>query len=256
MKSDFNYDQELIKKISKEIAEEQLDEEISRHPELLKERDRLQKIKEHEAESNIHSAIQEVVDDLKKAGEYLQGWFQTLPPEKREQLKKEFGRASEIFQSEWFQSQLTAYIENPSEKGSPLQKLLKLSDATLQIVYDAGCHLQKETDFLTARAIFRFLAFINPAVADFWICLGYCFCNLRNYDEATFSFNIAKDIAPEDPDSFYFSAVNCMLQHDYEKADAFCEECITRINGHEHLVNWKQPVADLKTYIHLKKGGV
>jgi tetratricopeptide (TPR) repeat protein len=256
LKSDFNFDQELIRKISKEMAEEKTDEEITRHPELIQERERLQKIKEQEIESDLHQALTEIVEDLQKAGEYLQGWFQQLAAETREQLKKEFGRASSIFESEWFQNQLKISLENPVEKGSPLQKLLKLSDNTLKIVYEAGIHLQKEEDFLTARSVFRFLAFINPTVADFWICLGFCFCNLRNYQGASHSFNLAKEISPEEPDSFYFSAVNCTLQHQYEQADELCNQCLHLLNGHERLAQWQKPLGDLKQYIQSKKGGV
>lgn len=255
MKSDFHFDEELVRKISKEVAQEKIDEELTHHPELVQERDRLIKIKEQEAENEISQCILEVIEDLKVAGECLVEWFQRLPPEKNEALKKEFKRAAEIFPSEWFQKQLKEYLDNPTERGSPLQKLLKISDSTLQVVYEAGCHLQKEKDFIRGRAVFRFLAFINSNIPDFWICLGYCFTNLMNYSEAQASYRIAQNLDPKDPNSFYFSAVNYVMQHDYQNALDSCEKGITLINGEEHLQHWHQTIGELKTYILSKKEG-
>ena len=255
LKSDFHFDEELIRKISQGIAVDRVNEELAHHPELLAQKEVLLKVKENEVKGDIEGELNEILYDLTQAEEFLIGWFQQIPPEKREALRKEFKRAGEIFQSEWFQKSLKVSMENPLERESPLQKVLKLSDSTLQTIYEAGCHLQREGDFQTARAIFRFLVFLNPLVADFWICLGFCFSNLRNFDQAFQSYQFALELEPQQPNGLYFSAVNFTLQEEYDKAHEYCDKGLTLINGHDTLPQWKPTLLELKQFIDQKKGG-
>ena len=211
-----------ISKIADELAEELIDTEIARHPEMVSQRDTLLKSKKHEALNLVRNAVDEVMNDVKNAYVSIGDWIERLPQEEKERVEKEFEIAASLAATDDF----SKYLEDLAEEktATTLQSALKFSQETIKGLFDLGYTFQKEQEFTKAREIFRLLSLLNPSVTEIWIQLGYAFMSLSQFPEAEQSFQTASQIDPDNPIGLYYLMLCFCHQDNMADALLICDE--------------------------------
>ncbi len=101
--------------------------------------------------------------------------------------------------------QRAQFIDALSE-GRTLQEIGKISDATIERMYQAAKELYEANNFEEARDAFSFLTLLNGQKFAFWLGLANCELELKNYDSALYAYAFASKYNPEDYLSHIFAA--------------------------------------------------
>lgn len=133
------------------------------------------------------------------------------------------------------------------------QDLCGISNDTLITMFNQSQGYIENGRFQEAKALLTYLTVMAPRISSFWISLGVCFENLQDNSEAIIAYQVAKSIAPQDPQPCLCSVV-CYLKMkeiDLAKMEFIKAESLVN-SSDEAKQEWNQVVASIKT--HLTKG--
>lgn len=165
----------------------------------------------------------EITEDLNLIGPLLHNWLHSLPQKQQDILKKEFYNASHLYKTE----ELYEKIKDKNFlKSEPLQATLGLKEETMQQMYTIAYNLHQARDEQKARALFRFLSFLNPHNVDYWMGLGTCLFIEGRIVEAQSVFEIARVINPENPEPYFFIARCNHMLGNLDNALRVCRDAI------------------------------
>lgn len=131
------------------------------------------------------------------------------------------------------------FLKNAQEEDDPesdgmesFQELLKISDETIEQMYQVGVTLDKQNAFQDAADVFFVLSVLDYRRHNIWMALGLCEQRLGNMDPALKAYAMAMITDVDDPWSYLHSA-EC-YQALGESTDA--EECLATCLTHaDHL---------------------
>ncbi|MBA3958362.1 MAG: tetratricopeptide repeat protein [Parachlamydiaceae bacterium] len=131
-----------------------------------------------------------------------------------------------------------------------VQKLLAISDETLQRYYEVSSQLLKENQWSQARDAFRFLTFLNPYVHSFWMGLGIAEQTQGNFEQAIIAYMLGEVTDPNDP-IVHANALQCYVAlgdkalagRAYQIALDLCDSSEGYTELKENLLNYRRSVA-------------
>lgn len=83
------------KKFMDDLAKDSVDQELTRHPEQIHQKDMLLKKKQEELEHKLEERNSKTYEELQRAGVILIQWIQTLPADQKERVTKEIVKINE-----------------------------------------------------------------------------------------------------------------------------------------------------------------
>lgn len=167
--------------------------------------------------------LAEISEDLDLIGPMLKDWLKTLPPAQKELLQKEFYNASHLFAAE---DLFKKFKDKNILNNEPLQTSLGLKEETMQLIYSQAYEEHRKGADRKARALFRFLSFLNPKQVDYWMGLGTCFFIEGRIVEALGIFEIARAVDEENPEPYFFIARCHHILGDVDKALLVCRDAV------------------------------
>lgn len=81
--------------------------------------------------------------------------------------------------------------ENPIQQIIPFMDVLGISQEDFNAMYEIGNLLFNENHIKDAKAVFKFLCFLNVRNSSSWYSLGLCYQRLQNIPEAIANYSIA-----------------------------------------------------------------
>lgn len=215
-----------VKVLIEEMAAEKVDEEITHHPELEPQRETLLKNKVFQVQKLIEEAGETTVSDLDEGLKVVDFWIESLPPQERERVQKEFKMQGEELEPE---------------------AVPKLSEATLQALFSLGYQLQMDGDFASAKGLFTILCFLYPGVGEYWVHLGYACLSLTQLEKAKEAFHTALEIDPDNISVYYYLALCAAQETNKNEALHYIEHGLSLTQ--EENPDWPTLFKELKQQI-------
>ena len=236
---------EDFREIAEELAVQDLDEELERHPELLREKEHILKTKIGEYEAELEAKAKENERNMQVAGEVMHVWFNELPKEEQDKFKNEIDKVRETFLKEDFSEKLLGVLLNPNP--TPLQKMLNLSDDFILSLFKKGQQLQEAGNHTDAISLYKFLLILNPFFIDLYHSLGYSIASLNDLDEAQQYYDFSIVLAPEDPKGYYLSALCNKFRKEEGNAKTLCQVGLELSSA---LPEWQKKFEELSKSLH------
>lgn len=203
-----------LKEMAKNAASELVDREIAHHPELIGQRETLLEGKSKQLEKEIKKKNEDLIQELNLASALVKEYLTTLPPDVINPYLEKLST-----------------VQKSDDPNKTLQEQTGVPNDIMQLIYKYGMDLQKDQDFSSSSAIFKFLIVLNPLVADFWTALGYCQIMLEDPREALKSFRNSLLNDPDNLRAFYFFAYTHQLLNDHASALATVEEALKQTHN-------------------------
>jgi tetratricopeptide (TPR) repeat protein len=229
----------ILEPIVLEKTQLSLDEEIARHPELLHSQTTLFESKKRSIAKELKGEATEILDDIDSAFEAIGIHIESLPPAEREKIFEEFTKALPIISN----------LEIDSLLEIDLQKVLNISNHTLNFIYGLGYQKLQDQEYVTARAIGFLLIILNPQLIDCWILFGFSLLELKRYEKAQEAFDVAMTLDPKNPRGPYFSMINAIDQKNSDQALQAYEKGIQLSKEHPDSEKWEKAFVKLKSSI-------
>lgn len=137
------------------------------------------------------------------------------------------------------------FAEDIKEEKS-LQEIAKVSDETIEKMYQAAKKIYEEKQFSDACDAFGFLTLLNDKKYIFWLALANSHFFLKNYESALIAYAIASEINSADIFPHLHSSI-C-----YEEIQEF-DNAIGELDVALYIISATEQHTDLKEQIEAKK---
>lgn len=104
-----------------------------------------------------------------------------------------------------------------------LQKIMNLSEKSLEIFYMAGVNLYEAKDYKKASDVFFLLTLIDYQRHNIWLSLGLSELKNNHFEQALNAFSMAAITKSESPLPYIYSAECCVALQRKEEASAYLE---------------------------------
>ncbi len=133
-----------------------------------------------------------------------------------------------------------------TDQNSCLQKIAKVSDATLEKMYNAAKWIYEQNQFKEASDAFGFLTILNPTRHAFWYGLANSEFFNRNYEPALLAYAFCAEVNPSDPMCHLLS---CRCYEAIQEVD----NAINALDLALYVINDQQEYAGMKQEIMQEK---
>lgn len=119
------------------------------------------------------------------------------------------------------------------EGGMIPKDAMQLSDETVEAMYAHGYRLYQGAKYGDAGHIFRMLAVLDPTQSKYYLGMGACLHRLKQYEPATFMYELAAALDKTDPMPLYYAS-DCRTNMGHEQiAMDHLKNVIERSKGRE-----------------------
>lgn len=122
------------------------------------------------------------------------------------------------------------------EDGLQPKDALAISDQTIEAIYAHAYRFYQSAKYKDAGQIFRLLQTLNSADWRFYMGMGACLHRLGKYETASFMYQTAGDMAPNNPMPFYYCSDCRMKMGHFRKAVQLLKEVVKRCLGKKEYV--------------------
>lgn len=135
-------------------------------------------------------------------------------------------------------------------KEKSIKDILGISDHILYCYYKVAFHLFDEKIYQEASNIFFYLSLLNPLVKDYWLALGVCEKEKKNYNGSLIAFAIASLMDEKDPVPYLNSASCYILIKDADNAQIELENAKTIASNSTNSELWEPFINKLQEEIN------
>lgn len=97
------------------------------------------------------------------------------------------------------QETLANMIEKIMCQGATFQDAFQVSEKEMEGMYARGYELQKQRHFEKAQHVFEYLCYLNHYNESYWIALGFCHEQRKNYQKAIQAYVMAGILDADNP---------------------------------------------------------
>ncbi|MDB6081174.1 MAG: lcrH [Chlamydiia bacterium] len=123
-------------------------------------------------------------------------------------------------------SEIHAFLDAALNEHGSMTKMLNLNGELLDTLALEASRLYQQSQFEEATSFFQLLSIACPGLQEYWMLLGACRLQCRDYDSALSAYAMAIILNEDDPRPYFFSAL-CYKKkgdtHEFQK-------CIQRGN--------------------------
>lgn len=235
------------------LLENDVDEYIEEHAEELFEHSRMNPIKrqKEEAKKEVIKILkfEEASESIDRALNLIRDFLpQHISASDWEEIVEEFANCDEVI-CDHFEKQESGEIS--FESYTPIHKMCGISNKTLKHCYELGQYCFKENDFDDARCIFGFLTMLAPQMIESWISCGMCYNKMQEFENAIITYNLAKEVFPNNPTLSIHCANNYISLGDNSHAKEELDRAEELFNNYPELKSeWEQTFQFLSSRVN------
>lgn len=135
-----------------------------------------------------------------------------------------------------------------------MQDFLKISNQSLDTMYSMGYKLFQDNEIKKALSVFSLLANINNYVYEYWLAIGICYMQEKDYLRALHAFSMASLIDLPQAAPHLYSANIYLISGERELAQETLDYCLS-ISTKESQQSCSSMIEDLQKQLKIKNGG-
>lgn len=175
---------------------------------------------------NIKKELHRIESGFKHITDYLQRHFTPIEFEK---IKNELDEGLAKLVKSLEEAAAKGNQETKDASSDTTQNIFGLSDASLELFFEAGDRLFNSNDFENSADVFFTTALLNGLDYRVWIALGFSEQQCGHYPLALNAFAVAIILNIESPEPYLYSANCCAVMGDRHEAELYLGEAENKI---------------------------